>query len=157
MVDTIMIIFILLHPASSLMCTLANDKIIIRLSRNINARDLFILRAIAIIFVSIISIFIIFRLSPDTNSWEGAVNTIESRELHTSAVTRWPHHHLGPLAHHQHHHDRHLCLCHPNTLERQYVLFVIRINSQGLLLIGGLGSISTTELVTGWMCWIRSI
>ena len=140
------------------MCTLANDKIIIRLSRNINARDLFILRAIAIIFVSIISILIIFRLSPGTNSWEGAVNTMESRELHTSAVTRWPHHHLGPLAHHhlgplahhQHHHDRHLCLCHPNALERQYVLFVIRINSQGLLLIGGLGSISTTELVTGW-------
>jgi len=47
------------------------------------------------------------RLSPGTNTWEGAVNTIESRELHTSAVT-----------------------------------------SQGLLLIGGLGSISTTELVT---------
>ena len=31
------------------------------------------------------------------------------------------------------------------------VLFVILINSQGVLLIGGLGSISTTELVTGWM------
>ena len=67
------------------MCTTANDKIIIRLSR-----VLFIFKAIAIaiIVVSIISILIIFRLSSDTNSWEGAVNTIESRELHTSAVTR---------------------------------------------------------------------
>ena len=67
------------------MCTTANDKIIIRLSR-----VLFIFKAIAIaiIVVSIISILIIFRLSSDTNSWEEAVNTIESRELHTSAVTR---------------------------------------------------------------------
>ena len=70
------------------MCTTVNDKIITRLSRDVNARDLFIFKAIAIIVVSIISILIIFRLSSDTNSWEGAVNTIESRELHTSAVTR---------------------------------------------------------------------
>ena len=87
--------------------TTANDKIIIRLSRDVNARDLFIFKAIAIIVVSIISILnIIFRLSPGTNTWEGAVNTIESRELHTSAVTRWPHHH-----------DRHLC--HSIGLEHQ--------------------------------------
>ena len=33
------------------------------------------------------------------------------------------------------------------------VLIIILIDSQGLLLIGGLGSTSTTELVTGGIIW----